>query len=67
MYVLCVFDYHDQCICLLSQVIEEALSRFRLDAEDKNKYQLVKLSLDSGRGGFPRLSAFSRLWQRWVY
>lgn len=31
------------------QVIEEALSRFRLDAEDKNKYQLVKLSLDSGR------------------
>ncbi len=31
-------------------MIEEALSRFRLDPQDKNKYQLVKLSLDSGRG-----------------
>jgi hypothetical protein len=51
--------YHEQGICLLCQVIEEALSRFRLDAEDKNKYQLVKLSLDSGRGEFFRLSSYS--------
>ncbi len=41
----------------MCQVIEEALSRFRLDAEDKNKYQLVKLSLDSGRGEFIILSS----------
>ena len=32
------------------QVIEEALARFRLEGEPTDKYQLVKVTLESGRG-----------------
>ena len=33
------------------QVIAEALARFRLEGEPTDKYQLVKVTLESGRGG----------------
>ena len=33
-----------------SQVIGEALARFRLEGEPTDKYQLVKVTLESGRG-----------------
>ena len=32
------------------QVIGEALARFRLEGEPTDKYQLVKVTLESGRG-----------------
>lgn len=32
------------------QVIAEALARFRLEGEPTDKYQLVKVTLESGRG-----------------
>ena len=31
-------------------MIEEALARFRLEGEPTDKYQLVKVTLESGRG-----------------
>lgn len=33
-----------------NQVIGEALARFRLEGEPTDKYQLVKVTLESGRG-----------------
>ena len=33
-----------------NQVIAEALARFRLEGEPTDKYQLVKVTLESGRG-----------------
>ena len=54
-----VFQHHDRaggceyCIGFtkyFSQVIGEALARFRLEGEPTDKYQLVKVTLESGRG-----------------
>ena len=47
-------SFREICVtyCLfLSQVIAEALARFRLEGEPTDKYQLVKVTLESGRGG----------------
>ena len=33
------------------QVIAEALARFRLEVEPVEKFQLVQVALESGRGG----------------
>ena len=41
------------------QVIAEALARFRLEVEPVEKFQLVQVALESGRGGWkwPRSGA----------
>ena len=38
------------------QVIGEALARFRREAEPTDKYQLVKVTLESGRGELSKQS-----------
>ena len=73
-HLSCVFQYHDRagwqhdssnkCVyhCLFfHQVIGEALARFRLEGEPTDKYQLVKVTLESGRGAEFKRNTFSQL------
>ena len=48
------------------QVIAEALARFRLEVEPVEKFQLVQVALESGRGEHSAIRYISLARQRWT-